>query len=90
MNRNDFLRALTLTTLGGLTYSCKEYGSLDLDLGNTPNLKLNLGNPKEELIVFYQKFKEIIVRTNSRKSAEDENDDENDFEKIILDKLEKN
>lgn len=89
MNRNDFLRALTLTTLGGLTYSCKEYGSLDLDLGNTPNLKLNLGNPKEELIVFYQKFKEIIVRTNSRKSAEDENDDENDFEKIILDKLEK-
>jgi hypothetical protein len=85
MNRNDFLRALTLTTLGGLTYSCKQYDSLDLDLGNVPNLNLNLGNPKEELIAFYQKFKKITVSPNSRKSAEDEND----FGKIILDKLEK-
>jgi hypothetical protein len=83
MNRNDFLRALTLTTLGGLTYSCKQYDSLELDLGATPNLNLNLGNPKEELIAFYQKFKKITVSPNSRKSAEDEND----FGKIILDKL---
>jgi hypothetical protein len=85
MNRNDFLRALTLTTLGGLTYSCKQYDGLDLDLGNVPNLNLNLGNPKEELITFYQKFKKISVSPSSRKSAEDEND----FFKIILDKLEK-
>lgn len=85
MNRTDFLRALTLTTLGGLTYSCKQYDSLDLDLGNVPNLNFNLGNPKEELVAFYQKFKKITVSPNSRKSAEDEND----FEKIILDKLEK-
>ncbi len=83
MNRTGFLRALTLTTLGGLTYSCKEYDSLDL--GDMSNLNLNLGNPKEELIAFYQKFKQLSVNTKSRGSI----NEETDIERIILDKLEK-
>jgi hypothetical protein len=78
------LRALTLTTLGGLTYSCKEYENLDLGLGDNSNMKLNLGNPKEELIAFYQKLKRVSTSPNSRNSTEQEND----YEKSLLDKLE--